>query len=252
MPWAYHAGMRVLTGIRTGFVGFLWGIACLAALAQPSDAPRSLTPAQIVDQLQKHNQLRTDGLKQYKTLRRYSVDYHGLTKLEAQMDVEVTYDAATGKSFRIIAQSGSNLLYEKVLKRAVESEKEAAQDKTSTALTEKNYRFHLAGIEQVANRPAYILSVEPITASKFLVRGKVWVDAADFAVVKMETEPAKSPSFWISRTLISSTCVRAGGFWLPEKLRSETKVRLGGGAVLTIDYGNYEIVPQVGFQNAGR
>jgi len=45
------------------------------------------------------------------------------------MDVEVKYDAATGKSFRIVSQSGSSLLCNKVLKRAVDSEKEAAQDK---------------------------------------------------------------------------------------------------------------------------
>jgi hypothetical protein len=164
------------------------------------------------------------------------------------MDVEVNYDAAIGKSFRIVSESGSGLLREKVLKRAVDSEKEASRDKGSTAMTEANYRFHLAGSETVAARPAYILDVEPLQASKFLVRGKIWVDAADFAVVKMETEPAKSPSFWISRTLIHSTSAKTGDFWLPEQLRSETKVRIGGTAVLTIDYGRYEVVPQAAYQ----
>jgi hypothetical protein len=76
------------------------------------------------------------------------------------------------------------------------------------------------------------------------------VDAADFAVVKMETEPAKSPSFWIARTLIHYTSTKTGAFWLPEQVRSETKVRIGGTAVLTINYGSYEIVPATILQAA--
>jgi MucB/RseB family protein len=216
----------------------------------PSDAvpgaPAALTSVQIVEQIQQHTKLRSDGLKQYKALRHYQVEYRGFAaKIGAKMDVEVYYDAATGKSFRIVSQSGSGFLCDKVLKRAVDSEKEASQDKGSTALTGANYRFQLAGNESVAGRPAYILDVQPLTASKFLYRGKIWVDAADFAVVKMETEPAKNPSFWISRTLIHSTSTKTDGFWLPQQLRSETRVRLGGTAVLTIDYGSYEVVPEV-------
>jgi hypothetical protein len=227
-----------------------------AELAWPANSAASvledLTVAQIVQQIQQHNQARTDELKQYKALRHYQVEYTGFSrKIRAKMDVEVNYDAATGKSFRIVSESGSGLLREKVLKRAVDSEKEASRDKGSTAMTEANYRFHLAGSETVAERPAYILDLEPLTASKFLVRGKIWVDAADFAVVKMEIEPAKSPSFWIARTLIHSTSAKTGDFWLPEQLRSETKVRIGGTAVMTIDYGIYDIAPKAESVGAG-
>jgi len=126
-----------------------------------------------------------------------------------------------------------------VLKRAVDSEKEASRDKRSTALTPANYRFRLVGSESLGGRPAYMLDVEPLVASKFLYRGRIWVDAADFAVVKMETEPSKSPSFWIARTQIHYTGAKTDGFWMPQKVRSETRVRIGGTAVLTIDYGSY-------------
>ena len=63
----------------------------------------------------------------------------------------------------------------------------------------------------------------------------------DFAVAKIEAEPAKNPSFWISRTLIRYTSAKTGNFWLPQRSRSETRVRIGGTAVLTIDYGAYQI-----------
>jgi hypothetical protein len=225
---------------------FAFGAECVWPANAIPGAPAVLTSAQIVEQILQHNKARSDGLKQYKALRHYQVEYRGFAaKLAAKMDVEVNYDAAAGKSFRIVSQSGSGFLCEKVLKRAVDSEKEASQDKGSTALTPTNYRFQLAGNEVVAERPAYILDVQPLTPSKFLYRGRIWIDAADFAVVKMETEPAKNPSFWISRTLIHSTSTKTDGFWLPQQLRSETKVRLGGTAVLTIDYGSYEVVPEV-------
>jgi hypothetical protein len=205
----------------------------------------NVSAAEIVERMQRHNQAQTEELKHYKTLRHYQVDYHGFsTTLAARMDVEATYDSATGKSLRIVSQSGSNFLCNKVLKRAIDSEKEASQDKAATALTTANYRFRLDGNEILDGRPAYILDVEPVTASKFLYRGKIWVDAAEFAVVKMETEPAKNPSFWISRTQIHYTSTKTGGFWLPRQMRSETKVRIGGTAVLTIDYGSYQVEPR--------
>ena len=209
-----------------------------------AQATANLTAAEIIQQVQRHNQVRLDELRQYKTLRHYAVEYKGFSHtVDAKMDVEVSYDAATGKNFRIVSRTGSNLLCDKVLKRAVDSEKEASQDKASTALNETNYSFTLLGTDTVDGRPAYTLHEEPLTEGKFLSRGKIWIDAKDFAVVKMETEPAKNPSFWISRTSISSSSVKTDGFWLPGKTRSETKVRIGGTAVLTIDYGTYQVVP---------
>jgi hypothetical protein len=123
----------------------------------------------------------------------------------------------------------------------MDSEKEASEDRGATALTPVNYRFQLLGSESVDGRPAYILSVEPLRESKFLYRGRVWVDATDFAVAKIEASPAKNPSFWISRTLIRYSSAKAGDFWLPQRSVSESKIRIGGTAVLTIDYGTYQI-----------
>jgi len=215
-------------------------------------APANLNSAQIVEQMRRQSQAQTAELKQYQALRHYQVEYRGFAaRVAATMDVQVDYDAAAGKSFRVVSQSGSHILCEKVLRRAIDSEQEAFKDKGSTALTEANYRFQLAGNENVAGRPAYILNVEPLTESKFLFRGKVWVDATDFAVTKMETEPAKSPSFWISRTLIHYSSVKTDRFWLPQQVRSETKVRVGGTAVLTIDYGSYSVVPGPGMAGMG-
>lgn len=229
------AGHSFGAGLWLAFGAALWP----AHASTP--APANLPLAQILALMEHHDQIQREGLKHYKAVRQYKVEYRGLGTLEAAMEVEVEFDAASGKSFRILSQSGSKILAEKVLKRAMDSEKEASQDGAATAMTRANYQFQLLGSESLDGHPAYILSVEPLTESKFLYRGKVWVDATDFAVVKVEATPAKNPSFLISRTLIRYTCKKTGDFWLPQQSRSETKVRIGGTAVLMIDYGTYQI-----------
>lgn len=238
-------GLRRFPGNKALLILIVAGI-CLPGSALPQGANPSAAPQlnvqQIVDGMQRHDRAQANALRQYHALRHYAVVFHGFTRtITANMDVEVDYDLASGKNFRIVSQAGSGMLCDKVLKRAVDSEKAASQDKSATALSPANYRFELAGSEQVNGRPAYILEVEPISPSQFLYKGRIWVDAADFAVAKMEVQPAKSPSFWISKTLIHHTNKPTGGFWLPEQNRSETKVRIGGSAEMTIDYGAYRV-----------
>lgn len=202
-------------------------------------AAHPASAAEIVERMTHANRERAARLRRYTSLRHYRVEYQGLAHLNAQMEVEVTYDAHAGKTFRILSESGSRGLGEKVLRRALDSEREAQADPAATALSTANYSFRLLGSETLAGRPAYLLAVEPISASRFLYRGRIWVDAADYAVVKIDATPARNPSFWISRTLVQQSFARTGEFWLPARNRSETHVRVGGTAVFTIDYGDY-------------
>ncbi len=233
------------------------GLVLMTAVARPENPnallPATLTAPEIVQHMLRHNRVQAEELKHYQELRHYQVQYKGFSaNLVGKLDVAVTFDAASGKSFRIVSQSGSKLLCDKVLKKAVDSEAEAAQNQAATALTPENYKFQLAGTETLGGRPAYILDVEPATDNKFLYRGKIWVDAAEFAVVKVKAEPAKNPSFWILRPQITYTSAKTGDFWLPEFNRSETKVRVGGTAVFTIDYGTYQVDPAASATTASR
>jgi hypothetical protein len=229
----------------TAFIQAILLICAVTALSAETLTVHSqaIPPAdQIVERMQRHEAEQSKELKHYDAVRHYRVQYKGLgTLIVATMEVEVNFDNRSGKTFRILSQSGSKLLCDKVLKRAVESEQEASKDKSSTALNPANYRFQVTGTEQLDGRPTYILQVEPLKQSKFLYRGRVWVDAVDYAVVKIDAEPAKNPSFWISRARIESANSKIDGMWLPLKTRSESKIRIGGAAVLTIDYGAYRV-----------
>jgi hypothetical protein len=221
----------------------LFSASSIALDAPAAPPPSGLSLDQILARLQQHLADQSKQLESYDAIRQYRVEYKGYTtSISAAMTVEVHFDRSLGKSFRIVSESGSKLLCDRVLKKAVESEKEAARDPGSTALTAANYSFELIGSDALNGRPAYLLRVEPLQPSKFVYRGKVWVDAADYAVAKIDVEPARNPSVWISRSNIENTYAATDGMWLPQRNRSESRIRIGGTAVLTIDYGAYRVI----------
>jgi hypothetical protein len=211
------------------------------ALVSAGDTPPGLSVGQIVARLTEANKKRTSDLKGYTEERRYSVTYHGFpASLSATMVVEAKYEAPETKSFRIVSLTGSKLLADHVLKRLLTTEEAAARNPQETALDPANYSFTLLGEQPDEGRLCYLLAVVPKTDSKLLYRGTIWVDADDYAVMKIDAEPAQNPSFWIRSTRIHHVYAKTGPFWLPEHNESDTRVRLGGSAVLTIDYGAYQ------------
>jgi hypothetical protein len=212
----------------------------------PSDefTAAGLTTDQIVERMVERNLKRSGELRGYSDERHYTLTYDGIPKkVTAAMVVEATYEAPSTKRFQIVSSTGPKVLINRVLKRLLESEKEAAKNPGRTALTPANYTFTLLGTREIAGRRCYVFHVDPKRDDRFLYRGKVYVDSEDFAVTQIEVEPAKNPSFWIRKTRIDHVYKKTGQFWLPERNRSESKLRIGGTAVLTIDYGEYHVQP---------
>jgi hypothetical protein len=198
----------------------------------------------IVQRLMAANALRSQTLRGYRGKRVYHLDYRGIFgSHDATMQVEAVYTAPSRKEFNVISESGSKILINHVLTKLLSSEQEAQEEKTRKELeiSPKNYDFSLAGTEHTPAGDFYVLAVTPKGKNKYLYRGKLWVDARDFAVVRMQGEPAKNPSMWVSHTQIEYRWANVGGFWLPAHNESETQVRMGGKAVLTIDYSDYQI-----------
>ena len=221
-----------------------WAQSGALPLAGNDIAAPALDAEKIMQRLEEHEKTQLRTLERYRALRHYSVQYRGFFKtISATMDVEIDYEPSQGKYFRIVSESGSHALCEKVLRRAVDTEREASLNQAATELSAANYSAQLVGTDTLDGHATYVIDVTPKTSSKYLYQGKIWVDAEDFAVSKMEVQPASNPSFLISRTLIHHTNARVGDFWLPHMNRSETKVRIGGTAVMTIDYGTYQIMP---------
>jgi hypothetical protein len=206
-----------------------------------------VTAGEIVARMAENNRKRQEELQAYTGQRKYHLLYTGFPgKREADLVVQVKYEAPDNKDFTVISESGSHWMVNRVLKRLLETEKEAANEKSqaNTALTDENYHFTLLGQQDLRGRASYVLEVEPKTDNKLLYRGKIWVDAADFALSKIEGEPAKRPSIWISKIVVHHTYEKIGEFWLPAENESNTDVRLGGHATLKISYGDYKVVSE--------
>ena len=211
-----------------------------------AEGPSTAVPSvdQIVQKMIAANAKRSERLRGFTGKRNYRVDYHGFPGgRDAEMQVEATYLAPDNKTFKIVSQTGSKLLINHVFLKLLDSEKEYLQESTRRAseLSPRNYRFSLEGMDHSPDGDCYVLSVTPLEKSTFLYRGKIWVDTRDYAVVRIQGEPAKNPSLWISHTEIDHRYKKFGEFWLPVHNESVTQVRLGGKAVLTIDYSDYQI-----------
>jgi hypothetical protein len=219
--------------------GFLIGCAATAAAQNASPAPSA---NDIIRKVATANAVRTARLHAYSSTRVYEVDYKGFGgDRHGRMVVKADY-AAENKSFTIVSEEGSKLLLNKVIRKALESEQEAASPemRNRSALTEANYDFELAGTEMTDGKPYFVLVVKPKRKDKYLYDGKVWIDATDFAIARVVAEPAKNPSFWITAATIDHRNGSVRGIWLPAVNHSTSKVRLGGRATMTIDYGKYE------------
>jgi hypothetical protein len=233
---------RSAIGLATGL--FVAGTVACAAYA--NDAPVApLTAEQVVLRMVERNEQRAKALESYRGTRTYQLDYRGVTTKSATLVVAMTYRRPDEKKFSIVSESGSELLQGRVLKRLLEAEVEAMQQdqRRQTAMNPENYEFRLVGSEQATCGPEfYVLEVTPRIKNKFLVRGRIWVEAQDFAVARMEGEPAKSPSWWTKRNDIHVTYQKVGDFWLPARNETNTQVRIVGRTLLTIVYKDYEIL----------
>ncbi len=221
----------------------------LPANARPSDgsapAPHfRLSVEEVVDQMVRRNLERAQTLQAYQGTRTYRLEYRGFPGNRiAEMVVDVKYQFPGTKEFIVRSETGSKLVIDRVFKKLLQSEQEAlnAENQSRVALNRHNYAFTMLGYEQTPSGSLYVLSVEPLVKNKLLYRGKIWVDAEDFAVVRIEGEPAKNPSFWTKDTKIEQVYGRVGEFWLPLSNRSSSSIRLGGRADFSIDYTDYRI-----------
>jgi hypothetical protein len=227
--------------------------------ADSSPLPPSITTAplsveQVVNNLIRKDEERAHALRHSESTRIYRLSYRGFPgDRDAEMTVDATYDSPSTKNFKIISQSGSKLIIERVFKRLLDSEKEATEPEMHARmlLNRDNYDIALVGFEASNIRPSdahsadkggeYVLEVYPKEKSKYVYRGKVWVDATDFAVTRIDAEPAQNPSFWTKKNEFHHEYMKVQNFWLPRRNESVSYIRLGGRATLTIEYSNYHV-----------
>jgi hypothetical protein len=175
-------------------------------------------------------------------MRRYHFENKKFGK-RAEVTVRVKCDPAGAKNFEVLQESGSGFVRSRIIRRMVDAERQASAkgDHEQTRILPDNYQFSLVGTEVVEGRPAYVLQIDPKSKNQFLVRGRVWVDAEDFAIMRVEGSPAKNPSFWIHSVKVVQRYERFGKFWLPVNNASRADARVFGPTDVDIEYFDYLI-----------
>jgi outer membrane lipoprotein-sorting protein len=211
--------------------------------AQQGIVSAPMTANEVIQRVVEMNDVRTKALEAYTSVRTYHLECHCLSHKQADMVVRTNYQAPNKKEFTIVSESGSGTVRNRVFKKLLEAEQESMREENqqSSAITPQNYTFQLIEYEKADNNEFYVLHAQPRTKNKFLFRGRVWVDAKEFAITRVEGEPAVNPSWWTVKTDFQRRYQKVGDFWLPESNESETKVRIFGTAVLSIEYRDYEI-----------
>ena len=203
-----------------------------------------LSQKQVVENLVAMDLKRAHALNAFQGTQLYRLEYHGFGGTRsAEMTVDVKYRSPDTKEFTIRSATGSKLIIRKVFKKLLQAEKQAmeAGAQRHDAMNNDNYDFTLMGYDSTPSGLMYVLGVKPKTKGMFLYRGRIWVDAKDFAVTRLEAQPAENPSYWTKHIEIEEVYTQVGDFWLPASNHSITKIRFGGSAVLTIQYQNYKI-----------
>ena len=176
----------------------------------------------------------------YSGSREYVLYNHRMNK-RAEMVASVVCDANGTKHFHVVSEDGWMSANKHVLRKMLDSESETSQPDTrpKTRMVPANYEFHLVGSEQIQGRPAYVIDAVPRRSDKYLFRGRVWVDAEDFAVARVEGQPAKSPSFWTRSVHFVQQYRKSGSFWYPVETTSFTEALIFDGTDVSIRYFDY-------------
>jgi len=182
------------------------------------------------------------------TLRGYTATRHYVAvnkQRRAELLAQVSCTSDGVKQFTILSEEGSGSIRKRVFRKMLSEEAEASRRGTreSTRLIPANYDFQIIGNDSVDGHPAYVLSVLPKAKSKYLINGKIWVDATDFAIVRIEGSPARNPSFWTRSVRFVHTYKKVGPFWFAGSTHSVSEIRIFGPAELTIENSGYTLSP---------
>jgi hypothetical protein len=201
-----------------------------------------ITESQVLAELAAHNEERKAALHDYTVLRTYQViDLKG--KVHAEEIGRMEFLSPDKKAFTVTSESGSGLVRHLALNPLINSEIEAAAGKEhhDSAISTDNYSLNLLGEQQLGPHRCFIAEAVPKRKAKYLFEGRIWIDANDYSVVRIEGHPATKLSFWIQRADFVRQYQKVDRFWLPEMDQTLVQVRLYGKKILKIEHRNYVV-----------
>ncbi len=210
--------------------------------AQPHAPAHPLPLRDILAGMLRADNADRQQIERYSSVRVYRIQNYRF-KRAAEMTVNLTYKAPGQKEFHVVSETGAGILCQKVLRPMMDSEAAASGvgELGSNRITEKNYDFQFIRSDVDRGRPSYVLKVTPKHSSRYLMRGEIWVDAADFGISRIVGHPAKSFSFWVRDSQFVYEYSKIDSFWLPVTMVSEADSMLFGHTEVKVAYEQYRV-----------
>ena len=218
--------------------------ALLLCLAVPlvGQAPAASSPSadEVMARVFERDSQREALSAGYSGSREYVLYNHRMNK-RAELVASVVCDADGTKHFQVVSEEGWAAANKHVLRKMLESESETSRpaNRPKTRLISDNYEFQMIRVESLEGRPSYVIEVIAKRSDRYLFRGRIWVDAVDFAVARAEGQPAKNPSFWTRSVHFVQQYHKSGNFWFPAETTSVTEALIFDGTDVSIRYFDY-------------
>jgi hypothetical protein len=215
-------------------------IALVLATAFTAIGGELSNPDDVIQKFVQEDRARQSLMRGYSVMSKYTLDNKSR---HAEMVVRWTRLPNGIKQFEIVSESGDGAVRSHVFHKLLEAEVDASRpdQRENSRITPDNYSFQPAGEETIDGRDAYVFELEPKAQAKYLTRGRIWIDATDYAVIQIEGSPAHKVSFWTKKVDYVQTFKKNGDLWLAQTNRSVTEARMFGIANLTIEYFDYEL-----------
>jgi hypothetical protein len=155
--------------------------------------------------------------------------------------------------YQIAAEGGSGYIRNRVLRKALEGEREAwsSGEVARSGIVPENYTFEprdadlKVGLTETdsAGNDLVQVALHPKRKSRMLVKGYMFL-APDGNLVRLEGRLASNPSFWTRRVDVVRRYERIAGVRVPVALESVAHVRIAGRSTFRMSYDYLKINDQ--------
>jgi outer membrane lipoprotein-sorting protein len=211
-----------------------------------------MTPAQqldtagVIQQVDAAVKARVESIESYTVTEHYAV-YRNKDEAHpvAEMTVNTSYNKDTGKSYTIVAETGSSIIRSLILGAILDNEKRLNQPgiREGAWFTSANYEMKLkpGGIQPLNGRECLILALVPRRKAPYLIEGTLWVDSKDGSIVQVQGTASKSSSLLTGPTQVIRQYANVFGFSQAIHARAVSNSFMFGETIVTIEYQNYQV-----------
>jgi hypothetical protein len=167
-----------------------------------------------------------EHIKPYSVTREYKVFGGDAVRPRTDVVAKVNFLPPNVKNYDIDQSTGG--MGEKIVRHILDHEVDATRDPRLMMVNEQNYEFTFLCEDTLAGDHCYKLQLTPKHERKELLKATMWVDKNSYHILRLEGEPAKSPSFWVKDVHLILEFGEVAGMWMQTHTLALAHLRFGG------------------------